>query len=242
MAKATYYQDERPYAASQGRLWPPLIRCLFLGMLLSCGHQSYLREGKKAFISLLSLFTRCDITYRHISTGKRNGAWLIMATLRYLLSSPGKEAPGAEDDYAACSSNACSSSSFLLPRGFLKIPPQMLCSQRVKATTCLALIAHLNFSRRLHVFTIDLQYRVANRLAAERLQCRLRYLRDPRAPLPLRLRRVRREVRRYPHLLVGLGGTGKPPGLGACAATARAVGKREITDDYFDFLATCPDW
>lgn len=89
--------------------------------------------------------------------------------LTCLLSSPGKEALGTEDDYADHSSNACSS-SFLLPRGFLEIPPQTLCNQSVKATTCLALIAHLNFSRRLHVFTIDLQYCVANWLAAETLQ------------------------------------------------------------------------
>ena len=159
MARASYYQDERPYAASPGRLWPPLIKCLFLGMLLSCGHQSYLREGKKGFVSPLSLLTRCDTKYQHISTGERNGAWLIMAMLTYLLSSPGKEAPGAED--IARSSNACSR-SFLLPRGLLEIPPQTLCNQSVKATTCLALIAHLNFSRRLRVFTIDLQYCVAN--------------------------------------------------------------------------------
>lgn len=84
-----------------------------------------------------------------------------MAVLTYLLSSPEKETPGAEDDYAARSSNACSS-GFLLPRGFLEIPPQTLCNQSVKATTCLALIAHLNFSRRLHVFTVDLQHCIAN--------------------------------------------------------------------------------
>jgi len=169
MAKASYYQDECPCAASQGRLWPPSIKCLFLGMLLSCGHQSYLKQSKKGFVSPLSFLTRCDIKHWHISTDERNGAWLVTATLRYLLSSPGKEAPGAVGDYAARSSNACSG-SFLLPRGFLEIPPQTLCNRSVKATTCLALIAHLNFSRRLRIFTIDLQHCVANRLAVGRLR------------------------------------------------------------------------
>lgn len=91
MAKASYYQDEHPYAASQGKLWPALIKCYFLGMLLCCSHQSYLREGQKGFVSLLSLLTRCNIKYWHISTGKRDRAWLIMAKLTCLLSSLGKE-------------------------------------------------------------------------------------------------------------------------------------------------------
>lgn len=81
MAKASYYQDKHPYAASQGRLWPALIKCHFLGMLLRCSHQSYLREGQKGFVSLLSLLTCCDTKYWHISTGERNRARLIMATL-----------------------------------------------------------------------------------------------------------------------------------------------------------------
>lgn len=81
-AKGNYFHDKCPYAAPQGRLWPPSIKCLFLGMLLSCGHQSYLREGKKGFVSPLTLLTRCDIKYQHISTGERNRAWLIMACSR----------------------------------------------------------------------------------------------------------------------------------------------------------------
>lgn len=136
--------------SSCSMLWPPWIRCLFLGMLLSCGHQSYLWEVKKGLVSPLFLLTQCNVKYQHMSTGERNGDWLIMATLKYSLSSLGTQAPGAEDDCAVHSLNACSS-SLLLPRGSLEIPPQTLCNPSVKAAACLALIADWNLSRRLCV-------------------------------------------------------------------------------------------
>ena len=63
----------------------------------------------------------------------------------------------------------------------------------------------------------------------ERLQNLTVVLTEPHAALPLRLKRARREIWQYSHLPAGHGGTGKPPDLGACAATARAVGKGEMT-------------
>lgn len=62
------------------------------------------------------------------------------------------------------------------------------------------------------------------------------HLHDPHTALPLRLRRACREMGQHPHVLVGHRDTGKPPDLGACAATAGAVRRNDSPD-----LAAQPD-
>lgn len=223
MAKASYYEDECPYAASQGRLWPPSIKRLFLGMLLSSGHQSYLREGRKGFVSPLSLLTRCDIKYWHISTGKRNGAWLIVATLTCLLSSPGNRRRLRSSFIERLQQHLPATERFPWSPSTNTLQPKRK-SNHLPCSDC-----PLEFFEKVacvyHWSTVlCCQLTCGGKTAKP--DCG--YLCDPYTALPLCLKRAWREIQQYPHLPAGRGGTGKPPDLGACAATARAVGKVEM--------------